>query len=105
MIFFKIITIVLTFKGAMAERFYNVVTTTTSFVDNYQESPATALFCFKQQFVSTLGSCAILCTKEKDHPCEGFTLTIENETGRVKNTMRIGGWVQQNIISKKGSMS
>ena len=82
MIFFKIITIVLTFKGAMAERFYNVVTSTTSFVDNYQESPATALFCFKQQFVSTLGSCAILCTKEKDHPCEGFTLTIENETGR-----------------------
>ena len=73
----------LSLQTSMAERFYNVVTTTTSFVDNYKETPATALFCFKQQFVSTLGSCAILCTKEKDHPCEGFTLTIENETGTI----------------------
>ena len=85
MILFRMITIVLAFKAAMAERFYNVVTTTSStpsLVDNYQESSAAALFCFKQESVLTQGACAILCTKEQNHPCEGFTITSEQDTGR-----------------------
>ena len=82
MLFLEIITIALTFEAAIAVRFYNVVTSTTtpSFVDNYQESLTAALFLFKQQSVSTPGSCAILCTKEKSQPCEGFTVTTEQET-------------------------
>ena len=82
MLFFKMITLAYTFGAAMAERFINVITTTPtfSFVDNYQETVTASLFLIKQQSVSTKGSCAILCSKEKSQPCEGFTATIEQET-------------------------
>ena len=84
MLIFKLIIFAITFEAAMAERFYNVVTTTTTplFVDNYQESATTSLFMFKQQSVSTKGFCAILCTKETSQPCGGFTVTSEQDTGR-----------------------
>ena len=90
MLFFRIITIALTFDAAMAERVYNVVTTTTapSCVDSYHESLTTSLFLYKQQSVSNPGSCSILCTKDKYQPCEGFTLKIEQDTGRF--TCKLG---------------
>ena len=85
MVYFRILTAVLSLQTAMAERFYNVVTTTStaSLVDKYQESSAADLFCFKHQSASTPGSCAILCTKENDLPCQGFTVTVEQKTGRI----------------------
>ena len=90
MILFEIITLALVFEAAMAERSYKVVTTTTtpSCVDHYQESSTSSLFFFKQQSVSTPESCAILCSKDKSQPCEGFTVNIEQDTGRF--TCKLG---------------